>query len=732
MPFDGGARWQIDIMAADKTAAGFASVERRMRGLETGMQRLAGTTGSAIGQSVAIVRSLQQMALAYGVVAAAHKAFEIGLKAGDLGEQAEQLGITTAELQAYRLMAAQAGVSVEQLDTILMKLARSIATAGEGNDEMIARFERLNIKLVDSQGRLRLVGDVMPELARGLLTVGSASERSGLMAEFLGKSGARATTMLEGWSRGNRALVDSAAGQKAIVGPDAIDAWDKLGDQLKVSTQRFETMIAAFGKPVAVVGLQMINLEFAKMQSAISVIESAWKTVSGLFSASTGDLVKRQETIQAMLENLKDSTDALDVAKVAGLRKELEALNRDLVNNKPAVVLPEITVTAPGVRNPTGKAAGAAGEKLELRLKELQTERAALERALQAFETRGTDTVDEVARRLDAQVTLDKKIFDVLKGVPPNSALAQQLIQEATAVSQLTQKLDARKRLLAAGEQTTAQYGDGTQAAARATKELNDQLAAGAITADTYAWALKAAQQGADDQGRAARGAKGGVDGFIAGVQQGMADLERQNTMFETGKRGVQMFSQAIADLATGAEVDFGKLAMSFANMLIQMEVSAAASNIFNLLSGKGATNQGIGGGIADWLGGIFGGGGGYVPATTAATGSIPDIGSLVGMLGFADGGRPPLGRPSLVGEQGPELFVPDRAGTIYNQEQLAGMGGGATVVLNMTNQIGSVVSRAEMEEQLRAVEERARKGALAGVLDAKSRGGAYRNTLRR
>lgn len=32
---------------------------------------------------------------------------------------------------------------------------------------------------------------------------------------------------------------------------------------------------------------------------------------------------------------------------------------------------------------------------------------------------------------------------------------------------------------------------------------------------------------------------------------------------------------------------------------------------------------------------------------------------------GFAEGGRPPVGRPALVGEKGPELFVPDRPGTV-------------------------------------------------------------------
>ena len=52
-----------------------------------------------------------------------------------------------------------------------------------------------------------------------------------------------------------------------------------------------------------------------------------------------------------------------------------------------------------------------------------------------------------------------------------------------------------------------------------------------------------------------------------------------------------------------------------------------------------------------------------------------------IGIPGFANGGRPPVGRPSVVGERGPELFVPDRAGTIIPNNQL---GGSTNVVVNV------------------------------------------------
>jgi len=50
---------------------------------------------------------------------------------------------------------------------------------------------------------------------------------------------------------------------------------------------------------------------------------------------------------------------------------------------------------------------------------------------------------------------------------------------------------------------------------------------------------------------------------------------------------------------------------------------------------------------------------------------------------GFADGGRPPVGVPSIVGENGPEMFIPDRSGTIVPNNQLSSALGGSQVVYN-------------------------------------------------
>ena len=74
--------------------------------------------------------------------------------------------------------------------------------------------------------------------------------------------------------------------------------------------------------------------------------------------------------------------------------------------------------------------------------------------------------------------------------------------------------------------------------------------------------------------------------------------------------------------------------------------------------------------------------------------------GFLGGILGglFANGGRPPVGKASIVGERGPELFVPKVAGTIIPNNAI---GGGDTVVNNISINVdasGSSVSGSSAE----------------------------------
>ena len=66
-------------------------------------------------------------------------------------------------------------------------------------------------------------------------------------------------------------------------------------------------------------------------------------------------------------------------------------------------------------------------------------------------------------------------------------------------------------------------------------------------------------------------------------------------------------------------------------------------------------------------------------------------------LTGFADGGRPPVGKASIVGEKGPELFVPKRSGTIIPNDKL---GGGSTNISVNVDASGSSVQGDEQQSK--------------------------------
>jgi hypothetical protein len=72
----------------------------------------------------------------------------------------------------------------------------------------------------------------------------------------------------------------------------------------------------------------------------------------------------------------------------------------------------------------------------------------------------------------------------------------------------------------------------------------------------------------------------------------------------------------------------------------------------------------------------------------------------LFGLLGFANGGRPPVGKPSIVGEKGPELFVPKTSGTVIPNDKLGG-GGSTNISVNVDASGSSVQGDNESGKEL-------------------------------
>ena len=153
-------------------------------------------------------------------------------------------------------------------------------------------------------------------------------------------------------------------------------------------------------------------------------------------------------------------------------------------------------------------------------------------------------------------------------------------------------------------------------------------------------------------------------DSFVYGWDKAYAQwVESGANAAEQGAKSFDVvvggMTSALESFATTGKMNFKKFADDIIMNLIKIQIQAQATQIFSGMSFDSLLS--------------FGGGG--------STGGGPGGGSGISIPAFADGGSPPVGSPSLVGENGPELFIPSGSGTIIPNGQTSSMLGGSTQI---------------------------------------------------
>ena len=147
-------------------------------------------------------------------------------------------------------------------------------------------------------------------------------------------------------------------------------------------------------------------------------------------------------------------------------------------------------------------------------------------------------------------------------------------------------------------------------------------------------------------------------ESFIYGWDKAFKQFaESSMTAADAGKQAFDVLAssmtKAIEDFVATGKLSFSDLARSIISDLIKIYVKYQENELFKSF-GSAYKSAGGGEGLFD---------------------------SVKSFLGFADGGDPPVGVPSIVGENGPELFIPKTAGTVIPNSALSGMGGGGQTI---------------------------------------------------
>lgn len=189
-------------------------------------------------------------------------------------------------------------------------------------------------------------------------------------------------------------------------------------------------------------------------------------------------------------------------------------------------------------------------------------------------------------------------------------------------------------------------------------------------------------------------------------VAQGEAEKLReiQDQLTDVAIKGFDRMENAMLDFMDGTTQGFDGLRDAMRFFLKDIQRTILQMTVFNKIKNN-----------------IFG-----TDLPEATGGQIFD--NIFGMFTRASGGRVQRGRPYLVGERGAEMFVPNTGGTIMNNMNTRGIGGGTTVV-NQTINVDAGVSqtvRAEIINLLPVI----KQDTISSLLEAKRRGGSFATAL--
>ena len=200
-------------------------------------------------------------------------------------------------------------------------------------------------------------------------------------------------------------------------------------------------------------------------------------------------------------------------------------------------------------------------------------------------------------------------------------------------------------------------------------------------------------------------------------------------------ERASTSISQAIADSITDGKNLMSSLANITKQVVNQMIAEFLRLKVIQPLISSifGGGQQQSGGGIGGFFGSLFGGGGGGITSLFGGGGGIQSaqgFGQTASfMLGGAFSGRAGGGtiapnRAVMVGERGPEIFVPNSGGKIVPNHNMKALGGQETVInqnINITTGVSQTV-RAEVLNMLPAIKQE----TLQAVADSRLRGGTF------
>jgi hypothetical protein len=312
------------------------SVRLSVDGAQQARQELT-RTGEAGDQALArIVGGAQRASSALNLLGIGLGALSVGALAnfarravdavGGLGELADQVGVSTDALQAFRFAAVEVGLRNEELDRGLAALTRRIGDAATGGRQAEEAFRRIGVAFLDASGNARATEGVLADIADRIAAVESPAERARIATEVFGdRLGQRLIPFLAQGREGLERLTAEALRFGQIADAELIARADQASDRIAKLNSAFSTLATNLLASVAP-ALGAIADQIGRVAFGVPVSEQI-----GRLEARRADLLRAREAGGGVVFSQDATRRALEERGLASpLRVTVQEIDREL------------------------------------------------------------------------------------------------------------------------------------------------------------------------------------------------------------------------------------------------------------------------------------------------------------------------------------------------------------------------------------------------------------------
>ena len=601
--------------------------------------------------------------------------------ADQLNKLSQKVGVTVEALSELQYAGKLADVGTEALGTGLRKLAVNLQEGAAGSKEAQQVFQAVGIAVQD-------LGKLSPDQALGRIADAFANAADGagktaIAVKLFGKSGADLIPLLNQGAAGLREAGDEARRFGLVISADTARAAEAFNDNLT----RLGSVTTAFANDLAervLPTLKRFTDELVAGQRVFGSLGSALFTI-----ATTNPFASTAENIRSARQDIERLTAQLQRIPASGYRLR-ESVAGDLADAKQRLeYYKEIQ------RMRIAPVDDSMRDARDLALRGRDAPKGQLSLPGAAGGGGGGAPRDGTQRiaALGAQMVLDQ-LNDLEKQARRIMAEAEQARKETEAEIERgiqVGPMQAERQMLAAQQRLQSLMSQTKSGQRNAVyddlKFLNEAFDNSKLSADELGEAYVVLRERLE---QIDKGVKDTTPGFKIFADDAITQMrEIENAIRRVGSTVTE---ELVAAFQKG-RLDVSKIISAILTDLARLQIQRSITTpLFNA------------------LGGLFGAGGGAKGTPTPTAAGTPFGNPLPGR---AIGGPVAASAAYLVGERGPEIFIPNGAGRIVPN---AG-GGGSTIVLNInTPTDGAVIRAAVLQGAALAQSQIARAGRIGAM----------------